>query len=655
MATPAADTVAGRLYRALALYEPVYSDEIRLSVNDTVLIVQSFDDGWVMGHNQVTNAKGLLPFNFLEPIMPSPVRTSSVNGGVMNYTNAPPSPPSVEATASETPKHFKRLSSLNAQHMMIATTSNNEPGKAPASTMSGATTAPLSSPDADQSSLRSAPSPVSKSPVQSEDARPLGYSGNNNAPAPASPDAVSANLGRQPTPDHNTDTHTTRAVSPPNGAQAEGVSERPFSVDSMVNAVMAAASSKTDIFAARKLEDGVAEAKRKLVDISSHKSARARLPQTLGTLRMCVVGDSGIGKTSLIRSFLSGPEVLSAERLPEESNSIYHIHASTCSQPIIPEEPYNLIFVDTPGFGAQMDAMATIKPIVDYHAQQFQRTHQWFVQDVEKTTLRRFLAASSGGHTHVDVLIFGILHRLKPVDIEFMKRLAPFVTIVPVILKCDTLSTPEIFRLKVSILDTLKRSGVDVYGFGLSMDQLMDLAKGGVKGAVPFAVSNLSSAELSRSPHWDDNTERLNELGALKFGLWSTHVDEVRSLTAEKFVDWREKVIGYEKIQRAALEREASQQRTRERIPPTVAPKAPQSYPQPPSPEAYHYPVAPKSPKNLISNLFGRKSSSSGILPPSSSLGRHRTSEDTISDKSGGGSVFDKFGGKKGGVFSKRD
>lgn len=197
----------------------------------------------------------------------------------------------------------------------------------------------------------------------------------------------------------------------------------------------------------------------------------------------------------------------------------------------------NVTFVDTPGFGISMDAMETIRPIVDYHLRQFQQTDDIFARDAPIPTLVNFLNSGTGAHTHVDVCIFGILHRLKPVDIEFMRRLTPYVNIVPVIVKCDTLKPTELFQLKVSVLEGLGKAGIPIYGFGLDFYELIDLARAGVSGAPPFAISNPDVASGGSAP----TPGIVNEFESLKNNILYHHVDDLRQLTAERFAEWRER------------------------------------------------------------------------------------------------------------------
>ncbi|KAI8833894.1 Septin-domain-containing protein [Chytridium lagenaria] len=144
--------------------------------------------------------------------------------------------------------------------------------------------------------------------------------------------------------------------------------------------------------------------------------------------------------------------------------------------------------------------------------------------------LVRYLSTGSGAHGHVDVCIYGILHRLKPVDIEFMRRLGPVVNLVPVIVKCDTLKPNEISALKVSVLEEIARARIPIYGFGLQMSELLDISRQGIPGAVPFAISN--HAQMTAGAE--------NEFSQLKDAILYHHSDDLRQLTAERFVRWRE-------------------------------------------------------------------------------------------------------------------
>lgn len=128
--------------------------------------------------------------------------------------------------------------------------------------------------------------------------------------------------------------------------------------------------------------------------------------------------------------------------------------------------------------------------MVDYHLQQFIKTDRVFTREIPSNQIVRFLRAGTGSHTHVDTCIYGVLHRLTPVDIEFMKRLTPLVNVIPVILKCDTLTPAECFKLKISILEEMAKAKIPMYFFGMGYDELICLARGGVSGAPPFTFAS---------------------------------------------------------------------------------------------------------------------------------------------------------------------
>lgn len=52
---------------------------------------------------------------------------------------------------------------------------------------------------------------------------------------------------------------------------------------------------------------------------------------------------------------------------------------------------------------------------------------------------------------------------LKPVDIEFMRRLHTKVNLIPVIAKADTMTDDEVLQFKARILADIAHHGVQIY------------------------------------------------------------------------------------------------------------------------------------------------------------------------------------------------
>ncbi|KAJ3333110.1 hypothetical protein HDU76_011330 [Blyttiomyces sp. JEL0837] len=279
------------------------------------------------------------------------------------------------------------------------------------------------------------------------------------------------------------------------------------------------------------------DAKNKLKAVNAGREGRAKVASNIGSLKVVVVGDSGIGKTSLIKNFFESAEIVESDPIPPSDGipAIKELRASTIPSAELHtgEEPYNLTFVDTPGFGSFMDATMIVKPVIDYHIQQFLKTDKVFVKSNAVPNLVKFLNAGTGCHTHVDAVLYCILHRLKPVDIEFMRQLSGHVSVIPVVVKSDTLKPSEVFNLKIAILEELSKANIPIYGFGLSTEELIDLAKSETPGGAPFVVSNPGAAPEG------SQVGTVNEFEVLKRYLFFNHIDDLRQLSAERFVAWR--------------------------------------------------------------------------------------------------------------------
>ncbi|KAJ1552041.1 hypothetical protein HK405_012902, partial [Cladochytrium tenue] len=272
-------------------------------------------------------------------------------------------------------------------------------------------------------------------------------------------------------------------------------------------------------------------ARARLRSVAASREGRERTPSNIGALRILVVGDSGIGKTGLIESFFRSSDVVDSDPVPVTDGvpEIRELRGSTipAAELHTGEEPFNLTLVDTPGYGAFMDASMVMKPVVDYLATQFAKTDRVFVKRAAVPNLVKFLNAGTGCHTHIDVALYCILHRLKPADIEYMRQLSALVTIVPVLLKGDTMRPRDVFALKASILEDLTRQNIPVYGLGLSTEELLDLARSETPGAAPFVVASLTASPPGAL------AGTVNEFEVLKRTVFYSHVDDLRELSAE--------------------------------------------------------------------------------------------------------------------------
>ncbi|KAI8921248.1 Septin-domain-containing protein [Powellomyces hirtus] len=471
---------------AFAAYAPVHADELGLAVGDIVVLMHSYDDGWILGKNMNSNAVGLAPCNFLQSSSSSPMNSQKPNG--VSNGGVPVEPLPMSAAPNRTASlilRTRRTSHITPFEQMVDKLNKDLPTPSPlASGVANGTMPGGATPPHQQGHAHSSPAPLSKVPE--------------------------------------------------------------------VTALTAQSVEKT------------------LRDIMAGKRSRAKAPEDVGRIRLCFVGDSGIGKTSLVRHFLQVPEIVATDPsvadLPALESTPFAIHEYNASTiPNVSAEEFNLTFIDTPGFGNVLDALDVMRPVVAHLHTQFNATNSLFTPAATPTQLSRFLASSTGAHTNCDVIVYCILHRLTAVDMEYIKRLDKYAAVVPVIVCSDTMSAAHVKDLKKQIVDAFVRFGLDIYSFGLSKDELAIAAEMGV--GHPFAVSTFpltnNSAEAANStsitPSPDSSstapeaaaaadksadatqtcTQRIDEFADLKRALLMTHIDDLRRVTADRFVKWR--------------------------------------------------------------------------------------------------------------------
>ncbi|TTJ38831.1 Septin-9 [Bagarius yarrelli] len=116
-----------------------------------------------------------------------------------------------------------------------------------------------------------------------------------------------------------------------------------------------------------------------------------------------------------------------------------------------------LTVIDTPGFGDQINNENCWEPIVTYINEQYEK---YLKEELHVNRKRRI------PDTRVHCCVYFLPatgHRLRPIDVEFMKRLGKIVSIVPVIAKADTLTMDERLEFKQRIRQDLQTHGIRVY------------------------------------------------------------------------------------------------------------------------------------------------------------------------------------------------
>jgi septin 7 len=205
---------------------------------------------------------------------------------------------------------------------------------------------------------------------------------------------------------------------------------------------------------------------------------------------LMVVGESGLGKSTLINSmFLS--DVYSAE-YPGPSHRLQKTVAIETNKVLLKESGVNLTLtiVDTPGFGDAVDNSNCWDPVISFVETQYEsfldaetRVNRLQLPDARVHACLYFIAPSG--------------HGLKPLDVEFMKRLHDKVNVIPVLAKADTMTPEEVSHFKCQIMNQIVQAKIRIYEFpeeemanGVSSaaDEADRRENRKMKDRVPFAV-----------------------------------------------------------------------------------------------------------------------------------------------------------------------
>ncbi|XP_063710658.1 septin-2-like isoform X3 [Symsagittifera roscoffensis] len=173
---------------------------------------------------------------------------------------------------------------------------------------------------------------------------------------------------------------------------------------------------------------------------------------------LMVVGESGLGKSTLISSLFRKTELIKQRSTNGKTDKIPETVQIETKSVLIEEKAVKLrlTVVDTPGFGDMLNNTDCYKTISKYIDERFEQ----YLKD-ESGLNRRNIT-----DTRVHCCFYFInpsAHGLRPIDVEFMKNLCDKVNIVPVIAKSDTLTTAEVAAMKKQLLHEIEEHGIRVY------------------------------------------------------------------------------------------------------------------------------------------------------------------------------------------------
>ncbi|XP_037622197.1 septin-7-like isoform X2 [Sebastes umbrosus] len=196
---------------------------------------------------------------------------------------------------------------------------------------------------------------------------------------------------------------------------------------------------------------------------------------------LMVVGESGLGKSTLINSlFLTD---LYSKDYPGPSLRIKKTVQVEQSKVLVKEGgvQLTLTIVDTPGFGDAVDNSNCWQPVINYIDSKCEdflnaesRVNRRSMPDNRVHCCLYFIAPSG--------------HGLKPLDIEFMKRLHDKVNVIPLIAKADTLTPEECQLFKKQIMKEIQEHKIKIYEFPDTEDDEDNKLIRKIKEKMPLAV-----------------------------------------------------------------------------------------------------------------------------------------------------------------------
>lgn len=200
---------------------------------------------------------------------------------------------------------------------------------------------------------------------------------------------------------------------------------------------------------------------------------------------LMVVGESGLGKSTLIKSLFQA-DVYANRIVPSAQENVERTVKIEATTVDIEERgvKLKLTVVDTPGFADAINSENCFSPIVEYVDSQYEK----YLQD-ESGLNRRHIVDSRVHCCYYFINPIG--HGLKPLDVAFMKAVHSKVNIVPIIAKADTLTKTELATLKQRVMSEIEKYGIQLYVLPECDDdedpEYKDQCKQ-LKEAIPFAV-----------------------------------------------------------------------------------------------------------------------------------------------------------------------
>ncbi|KAL1866225.1 hypothetical protein Daus18300_006889 [Diaporthe australafricana] len=288
----------------------------------------------------------------------------------------------------------------------------------------------------------------------------------------------------------------------------------------------------------------------------------------IGRLKVLVAGDSGVGKTSLIKALVQSCEhIVHVDPIaPPQSSALLGRHLSPrrgrsktsknntrtteISEIFASTKPYpewwsdlddfqllkrrksvddtildrNICFIDTPGYSDGASSMESITPVIRYIESHFEKVQSNASPDAEMLKML-------GGDGE-----------LKPADIKYLQLLGSLTNVIPLVAKADNMTLEQVARSKAQIKSELMEAGVRPFSFTMSSTGM----RGDIEPTYPYAVSStpgsdhdIMDASLLMSPDYVQPLMQ-SELAAVVNQVFCENgASWLRHAAAKKFIQWK--------------------------------------------------------------------------------------------------------------------
>ncbi|KAF5102045.1 hypothetical protein D0Z00_000505 [Geotrichum galactomycetum] len=269
------------------------------------------------------------------------------------------------------------------------------------------------------------------------------------------------------------------------------------------------------------------------------KQIEKRLLKRGFQFNIMVVGQSGLGKTTLVNSLFASHLVTTSGRINPEEKLTRTPKIKVVSQTIEENGVFLKInIIDTPGYGDQINNEGCWDPIQKYIKEQ----HLLYLRQELTAQRKPYLS-----DTRVHCVLFFIQpngHGLKPIDITVLKKLSETANVVPVIAKSDSMTLAERVAFKAILQKEFAYHRLHLYPNNLEdYDEEERHVNAQIRKMLPFAIVGSEKTITvdgkhvrGRKTRWgvvDIDNEAHCEFPHLRKFLISTRLQDLIETTAQ--------------------------------------------------------------------------------------------------------------------------